>query len=100
MTPLSDTDVAEIRRLAVLAQLRLAKRYGISPEAVDAIVRGRPWRRLVGHASDVGLGLGPADDLLKLRDRGVKTSVIGVVPGPDDGSGGALQLDLGSQRPR
>jgi hypothetical protein len=50
---LTEADLAEIRRQMTRTQLRLAKRYGVSPEVVDAIARGRSWRRLVESQPDL-----------------------------------------------
>ena len=54
MTTLSDGDLREIRRLSARTHLALARRFGITPEAVDAIVRGSPWQHLVKNG-DAGL---------------------------------------------
>lgn len=43
---LTDANLAEIRRLAILAELDLARRFGVSTACIEAIVKGRPWRAL------------------------------------------------------
>lgn len=43
---LSLNDLAEIRRLSILAQLELARRFGVSLQTIEAIVKGRPWQKL------------------------------------------------------
>ena|SRR5262252_5613509 len=43
---LTDADVAEIRRETIVAQLKLAKRFGVTPACIEAIVKGKPWRAL------------------------------------------------------
>lgn len=53
LPPLTETDLAEIRRQSTLTQLALSRRFGVSPGCIDAIVRGRPWRALAEPTPDL-----------------------------------------------
>jgi hypothetical protein len=48
---LMEGEVVEIRRLrtAGVSMVELASRYGVTPENILAIVRGRSWRHLLGE---------------------------------------------------
>jgi DNA-binding XRE family transcriptional regulator len=58
MSPLSAADLADIRRQTILTQLALARRYGVTPQTIEAIVKGRPWQRLAeDRLADLPLNL-------------------------------------------
>lgn len=51
MAELTDDDLADIRTRFALGHAalldRIARRYGVGADCIEAIVRGRPWRHLV-----------------------------------------------------
>jgi HNH endonuclease len=54
---LTEAEILEIRRLRSegIAMVELASRYGVTPENVVAIVRGRSWRHLLGENGGDGV---------------------------------------------